>query len=248
MPNAFALITHKPQEIYFDFLNKFTKYDIYVIIDDNLKDYTYLNTKYTNITFVQIDNSVLHNTGFINCSRIGDKITTGYGWDKAVYFFSNIKKNEYKNVWYSEEDVFFYDENTLLTIDQKYEDYDILCNSSFEDGKLDEWMWNSINICLDPPYYCGMMCCCRFSQKMFEKINEYVSKNKTLFFIEALFPTIAKKNNLKYCVNPEEFLTITYRNVFEMTQFDRNTLYHPMKNLQNHIVTRDYLSTQNKNK
>jgi hypothetical protein len=81
---------------------------------------------------------------------------------------------------------------------------------------------------------------------MFEKINEYVSKNKTLFFIEALFPTIAKKNNLKYCVNPEEFLTITYRNVFEMKAFDCTKLYHPMKNLQNHIVTRDYLSTQNK--
>lgn len=243
MKNAFVLVTYKPQEIYFDFLNKFAKYDVYVVLDDNSTDYGYLNTKYKNITFVQIDNSILYNTGFVNCSRVGDKITTGYGWDKAVYFSSTIKKNDYDYIWISEEDVFFYDETTLLKIDNKY-DHDMLCNSSFEDGKLDEWMWKSIEIKLDPPYFCGMMCCCRFSQKMLEKLSEYAEKNKTLFFIEALFPTIAKKNNLKYAVNPEEFLTITYRKKFDIDDFDCKKLYHPAKNLQNHIILRKILDQQ----
>lgn len=245
MKNAFVLVTYKPKEIYFDFLNKFTKYDIFVIIDDNATNYDYLHSKYNNIKFIQIDNAILHNTGFINSSRLGEKITTGYGWDKAIYFSCMIKKNEYNHVWFSEEDVFFYDENTLLKIDDKYLDYDILCNSSFEDGKLNEWMWKSIEIKLDPPYFCGMMCCCRFSQKMLEKLGEYAEKNKTLFFIEALFPTIAKKNNLKYSVSPEEFSTITYRKPFQLNEIDCNKLYHPLKKIEQHVFIRKFIE-QNK--
>jgi hypothetical protein len=242
MKNAFVLVTYKPQEVYFEFLNKFTSYDVFVVIDDNSNKYEYLHSKYKNISFVQINNEILHNTGFVNTSRVGNKITTGHGWDKAVFLSAVIKKNEYNHVWISEEDVFFYDENTLKRIDQKYLDHDILCNSSFEDGKLNEWMWNAIEIKLEPPYFCGMMCCCRFSQKMLEKLADYAEKNKTLFYIEALFPTIAKKNNLKYCVNPEEFLTITYRKPFEIADIDCNRLYHPMKKLQNHIALRNILA------
>jgi len=242
MKNAFVLVTYKPQEIYFDFLNKFTTYDVFVVIDDNSTDYDYLDSKYKNIRFIQINNEIMHNIGFINCTRVGDKLMTGSGWDKALFFTSVIKNNEYNHVWICEEDVFFYDENTLKRIDKKYVDHDILCNSSFEDGKLNEWMWDSIDIQLDPPYFCGMMCCCRFSQKMLEKLANYAEKNKTLFFLEALFPTIAKKNNLKYFVNPEEFLSITYRKQFDIDDIDCNKLYHPVKNIENHVILRNILS------
>ena len=37
--NCICLICYKPNDIWFDFLSKFTKYDIYIIIDDNTKDY-----------------------------------------------------------------------------------------------------------------------------------------------------------------------------------------------------------------
>ena len=34
-----SLICYKPNDIWVEFLSKFTKYDIYLIIDDNSKDY-----------------------------------------------------------------------------------------------------------------------------------------------------------------------------------------------------------------
>ena len=38
--NALCLIFHRPKIYYFDFLNKLKNYDIYVIIDNNLIDYS----------------------------------------------------------------------------------------------------------------------------------------------------------------------------------------------------------------
>ena len=88
-----------------------------------------------------------------------------------------------------------------------------------------------------PPYYNGMMCAVRFSKNMIKCIIDYASKNKTLFFLEALFPTIAKKNNLKYS-NPVEFNNIHYRHDFEIKNINDTNLYHPVKNLYDHICFR----------
>ena len=193
MKNAFVLVTYKPQEIYFEFLNKFTTYDVFVVIDDNTTDYDYLDSKYKNITFIQINNEILHNTGFVNCTRVGDKLMTGSGWDKAIFFTSVIKNNEYNHVWICEEDVFFYDENTLKRIDKKYVDHDILCNSSFEDGKLNEWMWDSIDIRLDPPYFCGMCVVADFLKKCSKNLPTMRKKTKRFFFLKHFFQQSPRK-------------------------------------------------------
>ena len=37
--NCVCLICYKPNDIWIDFLSKFTKYDIYIVIDDNSADY-----------------------------------------------------------------------------------------------------------------------------------------------------------------------------------------------------------------
>jgi hypothetical protein len=84
-----------------------------------------------------------------------------------------------------------------------------------------------------------MMCIVRFSKKMMNCINEYAYKNKTLFFLEALFPTVAIKNNLKFN-NPIEFNTIYYRYNFKGEKINKNILYHPVKNLNYHISFRNY--------
>lgn len=160
------------------------------------------------------------------------------GWDKALYFFSCINCN-YDYIWFMEDDVYFYDENTLHNIDTKYDDYDILCNSSFEPAKLDEWLWHMIQINMSPPYYCGMMCMLRFSKKMIKSIKNYAKKNKTLFFLEALYPTIAVKCNLKYISNPTEFITITHRDQHNINLLTRENLYHPVKNIESHIKARN---------
>jgi len=140
--------------------------------------------------------------------------------------------------------VFIYDENTISNIDSKFENYDILCNSDFKVGRLNEWLWKRIKINLTQPYYHGMMCACRMSNKLLENINHYAIQNKKLFFLEALFPTIAIKNNLKY-IRPDEFKTITYRDKINMDQYTKVNIYHPCKDIELHDIIRNLLKIDN---
>jgi hypothetical protein len=234
---AICLITFKPNKIYLDFLNKFNTYDIYIIIDDNENDYSEIKIQYPKINFIQIKNEDCTKTGFTNTSYITIHKPV-IGWDKALYFFSYINCI-YDYIWFMEDDVYFYNENTLQNIDTKYTDFDLLCNSSFEPAKLNEWLWHMIQINLSPPYYCGMMCITRFSKKMIESIKDYAIKNKTVFFLEALYPTIAIKYNLKYVSNPIEFLTVTHRDNYDINLLNKDNLYHPIKNIESHIETRN---------
>ena len=82
-----------------------------------------------------------------------------------------------------------------------------------------------------------MVCCVRMSNKMLKCIYDYANKNKNLFFLEALFPTIAIKNDLIYDT-PIEFNEIHYRKDFNITDINKNNLYHPIKNLEEHITFR----------
>lgn len=234
---ALCLITFTPNKIYLDFLNNFNDYDIYVIIDDNVNDYSEIITQYSKINFIQIKNDDCLNGGFKSTSYITVKKHV-IGWDKALYYFAHINCI-YDYVWFMEDDVYFYDENTLTNIDIKYKDHDILCNSSFEEAKLNEWLWHMIKIKLQPPYYCGMMCITRFSKNMIDSIKDYASKNNTLFFLEALFPTIAIKYNLKYYINPDEFVTVTHRDKHDLNMINKTNLYHPVKNIESHIEMRN---------
>jgi hypothetical protein len=239
MKKAIGLVTYKPNEINLEFLNNFTQYDVYIIIDDNTTNYQHFEEKYRCLNIIQIDNTICYNTGFTNTSTVTlNKPVTG--WDKALYFFSNIKK-EYDYVWIFEDDVFFYNEETLKIIDTKYENTDILCNSSFEKSNLEGWNWHLISINFPEPYCIGMMCICRFSRKLLDSISSYAEKNNTLFFLEALFPSIAKYNELECYPLPSEFLTVTTCNIFTAKDFNKTDLYHPVKNLNNHTYLRKIL-------
>ena len=47
------------------------------------------------------------------------------GWDKALYYFGT--KNIFDYIWFIEDDVYFYNENTLQQLDNQYKD-DLLSN------------------------------------------------------------------------------------------------------------------------
>ena len=235
--NILCIIANIPEKRWCFFLNEFKNYKVYIIVNDNEYDLTEYIRIYKNIEFIKIDESKCISNGYTNC-EFSDKLING--WDKALYYFSSIN-TDYKNIWFMEDDVFIYNENLLINIDNKYKSHDILCNSSFKEAKLDEWLWKHINIKFPPPYFCGMMCAIRMSNKMLSCLKDYATKNKTLFFLEALFPTIAKYNKLIYISNPPEFLTVTHRQQWNLNELDCHHIYHPLKNLQNHIDARDML-------
>jgi hypothetical protein len=231
--NAICLITFRPNKVWCDFLNLFSKYKIFLIVDDNNFDLDDFKNSYTNINFIQIEESKCQLNGYIDTNFIINKLISG--WDKALYYFG-IECNNHDFIWFIEDDVFFYNEDTILNIDNKYINDDLLSNTYVEnsDGYKGYWHWHRFDIQYSPPYYQGMMCAVRFSNNMMKCINDYAKKNNTLFFLEALFPTVAIKNNLKYN-NPDELSNITWNSGFEKEIINTNNLYHPVKDLNNHI-------------
>jgi hypothetical protein len=234
-----------------EFYNSFNNYDVYMVFDDNKEDYISLiketHPHLNNIIFIQMDEKKCHEAGikYLNSLLHNGTIhnTRGFGWEKGIYSFT-ISNTNYNHVWLLEEDVFIFDESTLVNIDEKYGDKDILCNSSYGEGKLNEWLWKYISIPFNPPYYCGMMCACRLSKKYLQIIKEYASYNKKLFFLEAFFPTLAKCSNLDVVPNPSELLTITAISKFNYDKFNKTDLFHPCKDVKEHTFLRHYLNNK----
>lgn len=244
MKICICLICLRPNKIWCNFLNTFTKYKIYMIIDCENFNIDKFIKNYKNITFIQIkqDECILNGFQNLNLYFTGKSVS---GWEKSIYYFTMINQS-YHHIWFFEDDIFFYNETTIENIDSKYDNQDFLSNNLHEntDGKKDYWHWKIIQTKkYKPPYYSCMVCGIRLSKNVFSYIKEYADKYKTLFFLEAFFPTIVKKNNLTI-EHPQELKTIMYRCEYNENSINKSNLFHPVKNLQNHIFFRDYLSKQ----
>lgn len=240
--NKLALICFKPNDIYLEFLNKFSNYEVYIIIDDNSVNYTSLyQTKYENLKFIQMSEKICKQYGFINVNKIGVKKLVS-GWDKALCYFALNFSNTNNKVWFIEDDVFFHNEETFLKIDAKYPDYDLLANSDFKPAtNKNDWLWNYIRIKQPGPYYCGMVCATRLSQNVLERIRDYATLNNELFFLEALLPTLAKTLGInKKCFCPEELKTVVFRCEYTYKEVsNKDNIYHPVKDISKHIEFRN---------
>jgi len=253
MKKAIALIVKEPKEIYLDFLATNTNYDIYIIIDSDkdLKLITGLE-KYKKLNFIQLSNQYCLNHGFKNVNFIGIKKLIS-GWDKALMFFSVIIPLKYEHVWFIEDDVFFLTEQLLTNLDAQYPNQDLIANCDFDKTKVTtnksmniDWLWSKIDIQVPKPWFAGMMCITRMSKTLLYCIRWYATKYKTLFFLEALFPTITSHFNLSY-VNPVELTTVTHRDVFfedlnnikeEHEKRLESHIFHPLKDLNKHKYLR----------
>ena len=85
-----------------------------------------------------------------------------------------------------------------------------------------------------------MVCACRMSKQLLFLIFDYADKYKELFFLEAMFPTIAITNNL-LCESPEELNTIIYRHNWRYKEMNKLNIFHPIKNIELHKLLREVL-------
>jgi hypothetical protein len=235
-----ALIVRCPTICWLDFLRDFIQYDVYVIIDDETKNYNDIYAKdYPNIKFIQVSSVDCLNSGFVDTNFAINKLISG--WDKALYYFA-LTNTSYDKVWFIEDDVFFYKEITIVNIDKKYKDADLLSKEVIENNEQNnkEWYWECININHSPPYYHGMMCAVRMSRRLLSCIKEYATNNKSLYFLEALFPTICSKHGLKGR-SIEELKNIYYRHTFEFNNLNKDELFHPVKVIEDHVTFRSLM-------
>ena len=247
--NAICILTIKPHLELINFYIQFKNYDVYFVIDDLNYDCDLLRTTYPTIKFIQIPNEVCESSGFKYSSYMQSSSLTFneiIAWDRAMYYFTNgcDCDCQYDFVWFMEDDVFIYGEETIDAVDKNYPNSDILCRDKTPESKPDEWQWfwPAIHINFERPYFQSLICVVRMSNKLLKCINEYVTSNKRMFFIEAMFPTIAHKNNLVYDT-PVEMNKIVWRNDWKEEQHNitKTDFVHPVKCIDLHKEFRNKL-------
>jgi len=238
--NCLILVCHKPNPIWLEFLNSFQYYRIFIIIDDETVNYEHLCEIYRRLNFIFIDKTNCMVTGITNMCFTLNKMVSG--WEKAFFFVveehtRDLFKN-YDNIWFMEDDVFFYDEKTLKDLDDKYPTSDLLTAPCYLKTPEDKWLWNVIHTKFEEPHYHAMVCAARISRKILDRVYDYADEHKVLFFVEALIPTIAKQFDYKYDT-PEELSTIQFQYDWAADTLNRSHFFHPVKNIQLHKDVRE---------
>lgn len=213
--------------------------DVYVVVDFN----KYQPPLDDNIMYVQIAESLCENEGYTN-SNISSDTThikkNPIAMDKFLLFFC---KNElpYEFIWVFEEDVFIPSIDALKLLDNKYSQYDLVTPNNFlKSDNVMDWHWRHIVDKIDPPYYYSMVSAMGLSNKMLDCIKSYVANHNTLFYIEAMFNTLAMQNGLKV-IAPLELKSIVWLGEWGLDEFLLlpNNIFHPIKSIGEHQILRD---------
>ena len=234
--NAFCLLTKKPNIIWLDFLNTMINdYDVFICVDI-LDDYSELKKKYNNIKFIEISDDECIKSNYINSDFLFKPIVAT---DRAFYYFNHINNN-YNYIWYCEDNVYFYNVNIIKNLDMKYPNADIISSSITinNNGDLSTWAhWHIINNTLPLPWCKALLCLVRISKNLMKKMDEYIIKYKKNNYKEYLFHTLAIHNNM-IIETPIEMSKIYYRYDWKNECINKYNIYHPIKNLQNHLKLR----------
>jgi hypothetical protein len=229
-----CFLTFNPSEQFYKFCQKLKyTHDVYICIDDNTYDIP--NFKH-DLTIIKIKEGEAESHGFKNSVK-GYRRSTSR--DKALYYFNDKK---FEQLWLIEEDVFIPTINTIKNIDKKYTDSDLLCpTNDIVYNKPSNWHWPYIfttdDLKLKPPYSSSMICAIRISKNMLNAIHQYSKQNKKLFLDEALFTTLALKNNL-IVKNPKELKNIVWKHEWKRVNIKKNNLYHPVKSIKKQYCLR----------
>jgi hypothetical protein len=247
--NAICILTYQPDERLiqlYDDLNK--NYDYYVIVDDNEFDIQHLEKKYTSFHFVKIKEEDCKKKGYYGLNYYIKKGEPS-AWEKAIYYFCEIKLNSYPFVWFLEDDVFIPQKNVISSIDRHYygTGIDILCKSN--ETFTRKWSHAEAVLQYAPPFltkylHISLICAIRLSNTFLKKIKEYIEENKRMFFAESFFITLA--NYYHFMISrPKEFETIIFRknwNIQDVIQFPNNII-HPIKNITQQVHFRNFFQS-----
>lgn len=206
--------------------------DVYIIVDD----YNW-QPIHGNYTTVQITDEMAIAKGY-NGVNIGTNSTminkSPIALDKCLYWFCECLT--YQQVWIFEDDVFIPSLDSIKNLITKYSKYDLVTPNNFKKtDKVMDWHWKHIFESINPPYYYSMVCAMGVSRKVLKAIKQYVEKNNKLFFMEAIFNTIAMQNGLRV-VGAKELKSIVWLGEWSLNQMVQlpNNLYHPVKNISDH--------------
>jgi hypothetical protein len=246
MKSAICLLCVEPHPSHIKFLESILgEYTKIMLCDSSTGGYTS-----DIIQFINIEDNVCYNEGYKNMNYCVPKNPSA--WDKAMYYFCKIDPS-YDYVWFLEDDVFVSSIDAVSNMDKKYPECDLLSkqNTKITDGHTSEWIHWQQGLDHHPlPWYISMICACRLSKALLQKIKEYVDNNHTLFFLEIMVNTLSMHHDLTV-VNPVELQNIMptaqvgkrvrrYKNgkytwvQQSIDNVEPNYFYHPMKDIDLH--------------
>lgn len=235
---AICILTRDYNTHWIEFLRTFHYYDIYMVIDNTTQMY---ESQIDNIRIVQIPDEECLRYNYYN-SSVASNLKKIVAWDRALYYFNKKNTIEYEHIWFMEDDVFFMSEQTLLDMDTKYPESDLLCAFHEINERGDIYHgWNHwVNVIhrIGTPWAHSVIAISRLSQRLLDRVDNYV-RDRPLLFIEALFNTLALQNEYQVD-NPEELKdTVTFYEKWDFnTGFSHNRVYHPIKNTEDHTLLR----------
>jgi len=207
--------------------------DIYIMIDDN----NYQIPSNSLIKFIQINNNECISNGYHSSNKL-EMHKDCISWDKSLYYFCQIKRNDYSFVWLIEDDTFIPSVDAFFFLHDKYSkegNGDLICQKNDENlhGNTSGWKWADVVGKFSPPWYHSMVCAIGCSRRLLDAIANYAQQRRFLPFIEYMLNTIAMQNHLKV-VNPPELNTIAFREnwTWEHVRQRPNNWFHPFKSGQ----------------
>lgn len=246
---ALCLLCRRPTETWCSFLSTIhengtnsdgCKYDVFVMADFlRGNGARHWQKRFPMITFCTVSSYGARKHGFTNMNFLMQRDVTA--WEKGLYYFA-FYKTGYRHIWFFEDDVFIPTETTIPNLDGRYPHSDLLSKrcSKTTVAQPWEWHWSNIAIPFSPPYFTGMMCIVRVSARFLSKIKEYAQQEGILFFLEAMFPSLVYHFDLVHDC-PPEFVNVLYRHDFKAEDIQPTHLYHPIKDLDQHVVFREQL-------
>lgn len=240
--NIICFLTVNPCIEFYNFCKKlkasnfYSNYQFYISIDDNSYNIPNYSSN-DNIHIIKINEKECIESGFQN-TVLNHRTTSR---DKALYYFCS-KNINFKYLWLIEEDVLIPNLDAIYNFDNKYYFGDLCCpENKIKNDRIIDWHWKLVfsQTSLSLPLAKSMICAIRISKKLLNKIYIYAKTNKTLFLDEALFNTLALKNNLQI-INPIELNGIKWRHEWNKEDIKRDYFYHPIKCMKKQYNLRLY--------
>ena len=204
--------------------------DVYIMIDDN----NYQIQPNSSVQLIQVNNNECISNGYHSSNKL-EMNKDCISWDKALYYFCQVKQTNYSFVWLIEDDTFVPSLDAFVFLHEKYSKEgmgDLICQKNDENlyGDTSAWKWGDVVGKFSPPWYHSMVCAIGCSRRLLDAIADYVRQRRFLPFIEYMFNTIAMQNRFKV-VNPPELSTIIFREnwTWDHVQQRPNNWFHPLK-------------------
>jgi hypothetical protein len=234
---AICILTRQYNKEWATFLNEFTQYPTYMMCDkENIMCRPF---ELGQLFLIDPEECSRHKYTDSSTATIDKKMIS---WDKALFYFIHKCSLPYDYIWFIEDDVFFHSEKTIMNIDSKFPSTDLLTTfhdiNHNGDAAVGWNHWYSVLHNIEYPWAHSLICACRLSRPLLQKIGEYVSTHNSLFFIEAMFNTIAMQNDLTIAHPIEIRHTVQYDNKIEDSDMNPFFLYHPVKDCTKHYYYR----------